>query len=60
MCDVETSTKRMCDVEASTKEYAMEKHRLKDCKITWKRWQKINKLKDKISHLTMILRIKEE
>ena len=58
MYDGETSAKRMCNGEASAKEYAMAKHRLKDGKITWKRWRNINKLEDKISHQTMILRIK--
>ena len=39
----------MCNGEASIKEYVMAKHRLKDGKITWKRWGKINKPKDKTS-----------
>ena len=38
MCDGKTSTKRMYDGEALAKKYAMAKHRLKDGKITWKRW----------------------
>ena len=60
MCDGETSAKRICDGEASAEEYVMAKHRLKDGKITWKIWRNINKPEDKTSHLTMMLRIKEE
>ena len=58
MCDGDTSAKRMCDSEASAKEFAMEKHQLKDGKITWQRLRNINKPEDKTSHLTMILRTK--
>ena len=35
MWDGETSAKRICDGEALAKEYAMEKHQVKDWKITW-------------------------
>ena len=58
MCDGETPAKRMCDGEESTKEYVLVKHRLKDGQITWQRWRNINKIEDKTSYLTMILRMK--